>query len=100
MPLIQLNVPHGRTIEEAGQRLEKAVDQVSSRFGAVIRRIDWAPDRRRVKLVGAGVNVEIWVDERDVHAIGDIALVGALLEGSIASALRGIIQETFLKRLP
>lgn len=100
MPLIDLTVPHGRTIEEARQRLETAVHQVCVQFGAVIRRAEWAPDRNRVKLEGVGIRVEIWVDAREVHAMGDIPLLGALLGGPLASGLKQIIQETFQKRLP
>jgi hypothetical protein len=79
MPMIDLTVPHGRTLEEARQRLETAAHQVSVQFGAVIRRVEWAPDRNRVKLEGVGIRVEIWVDAREVHATGDIPILGALL---------------------
>ena len=96
MPLIDLTVPHGRTMEEARQRLQTAVHQVSVQFGAGIRRVEWAPDRNRVKLEGVGIRVEIWVDAQEVHAMGDIPILGALL----ASGLKQIIQQTFQKRLP
>ena len=72
MPLISLAVAHGRTMDEARQRLETAVHQLSAQFGAVIRRVEWAVDRNRVKLEGTGVRVEMWVDAREVHAEGDI----------------------------
>ena len=87
-------------MEEARQRLEAAVHQVSTQFGAVIRRVEWAPDRNRVKLEGNAIRLEIWVDTRDVHAMGDIPLLGALLGGPLASGLKQIIQQTFQKRLP
>ena len=100
MPLIDLTVPHGRTMEEARQRLETAVHQVSVQFGTVIRRVEWASDRNRVKLEGVGIRVEIWVDAREVHAMGDIPILGALLGGPLASGLKQIIQQTFQTRLP
>ena len=100
MPLINLTVAHGRTLDEARQNLEKAVTQVSTQFGAVIRRVEWAADRNRVKLDGVGVKVEMWVDERDVHAVGDIPALGALLGGPLAAGLKQIVQQTFQKRLP
>jgi hypothetical protein len=100
MPLIDLTVAHGQTMEEARQRLETAVHQVSVQFGAVIRRVEWAPDRNRVKLEGTGIRVQIWVDAREVHAIGDIPMLGALLGAPLASGLKQIIQQTFQKRLP
>jgi hypothetical protein len=100
MPLIDLTVPHGRTMEEARQRLETAVHQVSAHFSAVIRRVEWAPDRNRVKLEGVGIRVEMWVDAQDVHATGDIPIVGALVGGPLASRLKQIIRQTFQKSLP
>jgi hypothetical protein len=39
MPLINLTFAHGQTLEEARRRLEKAVHEVSSRFGGV-RRVE------------------------------------------------------------
>ena len=99
MPLINLTVAHGRTLEEARQRLETAVHQISGQFGAVIRRVEWAPDRHRVTLEGTGVRVEMWVDARDVHAVGDIPIIGALLGGPLASGLKQIVQQTFQKQL-
>jgi hypothetical protein len=66
----------------------------------VIHRVEWAPDRNRVKLEGAGIRVQIWVDAREVHAIGDIPMLGALLGAPLASGLKQIIQQTFQKRLP
>ena len=99
MPLIDLTVAHGRTLEEARQGLQRAVDQVSSQFGAVIHRVEWTPDRNRVTLDGVGVHVEMWVDARDVHAVGDIPVLGALFGGRLASGLKQIIGQTFQKRL-
>jgi hypothetical protein len=100
MPLFELAVAHGRTIGEARQRLDRAVQEVSGRFAGVIRQVDWSEDRNRVTLGGAGVRVEMWVDDRDVHAVGDIPVLGALLGGPLASGLKKILQETFQKRLP
>ena len=100
MPLINLTVAHGRTLDEARQRLESAVQQISGQFGAVIRRVEWTADRTRVKLEGTGVRVEMWVDAQDVHAEGDLPFIGALLGGPLAAGLKQIVQQTFQKRLP
>ena len=99
MPLITFAVAHGRTIEEARQRLEMAVQQLSTQFGAVIPRVEWASDRHRVKLEGTGIRVEMWVDARDVHAEGDIAMLGALLGAPLSAGLKQIVQQTFQKKL-
>lgn len=100
MPLINLTIQHGQTLEEARRRLELAVGQVVGQFGTMVRRVEWAADRNRVKLEGVGVSVEMWVDARDVHATGDIPMLGGLLGAPVASALKQIVQQTFRKPLP
>jgi hypothetical protein len=98
MPLINVTFVHGQTLEEARRRLEKAVHEVTSQFGGV-RRVEWAADRSRVKLEGAGVWVEMWVDAQNVHATGDIPILGELLGGPLASRLKQVLQQAFQKKL-
>ena len=98
MPLINLTFAHGQSLDEARRRLEQAVQEVSSQFGG-IRRVEWAADRSRVKLEGAGVRVEMWVDAQDVHATGDIPILGKLLGGPLAAGLKQIVQQAFQKKL-
>jgi hypothetical protein len=98
MPLINLTFAHGQSLDEARRRLEQAVQEVSSQFGG-IRRVEWAADRSRVKLEGAGVRVEMWVDAHDVHATGDIPILGELLGGPLAAGLKQIVQQAFQKKL-
>jgi hypothetical protein len=100
MPLINLTVQHGNTLEGARGRLEMAVHEVTGQFGAIVRRVEWAADRNRVKLEGVGVWVEIWVDAHEVHAIGDIPILGGLFGAPLASALKQIVQQSFQKPLP
>jgi hypothetical protein len=99
MPLINLTVQHGQTLEEARRRIEMTVQEVMDQFGAIVRRVEWAADRERVKLEGVGVWVEIWVDPREVHVTGDIPSFGGLLGALPASALKQIVQQTFQKPL-
>ena len=99
MPLISLTVAHGRTQEEACRRLATAVREVSERFGG-LSRVEWSADRNRVKLETAGAWLEMWVDDRDVHATGDIVGLGALMSGPLLSGLKQIVQQTFRKPLP
>ena len=100
MPVIDVTVRHGRTLDEARRGLEQAVQQISNQFGALVRRVEWAPDRHRVKLDGAGFWVEMWVDPQDVHATGDIPLLAGLFGGRLGSGLKGILEQTFPKKLP
>jgi hypothetical protein len=100
MPLLNLTVQHGRTLDDARRGLETAVDRVSGQFGALVRRTEWTPDRKRVKLEGVGFRVEMWVDAQAVHAIGDIPLLGQLLGGQLTEGLKQILQQTFQKNLP
>ena len=100
MPLINLTVQHGLTLEAASRRLELAVHQISSQFGALVHRVEWAVDRKRVKVEGVGFWVDMWVDAQAVHATGDIPILGKLLGNPLASGLKQIIQQTFHKKLP
>ena len=69
-------------------------------FGPLVRRVEWAPDRHRVKLDGAGFRVEMWVDAQDVHATGDIPILAGLLGSQLGSGLKQIVQQTFQNKLP
>ncbi|MGH7263759.1 MAG: polyhydroxyalkanoic acid system family protein [Candidatus Rokuibacteriota bacterium] len=100
VPLISLTIQHGRTQEEARHRLEAAVHEVSAKFGAMLRRVEWAADRNRVRLEGVGFWVEMWVDAQAVHATGDAPILGRLFGGPLSSRLKEIIEQTFQKQLP
>lgn len=99
MPLINLSVQHGQSLEQAQSHLETAVHKVMSQFGALVRQVTWSADHRRVRLDGTGFWVELWVDAQDVHATGDIPRLGALLGSPVAAGLRQILQQTFRKQL-
>jgi Putative polyhydroxyalkanoic acid system protein (PHA_gran_rgn) len=100
MPLINLSVKHGRTMEEARNQLETAVHRVHSQFKALIRQVAWSADRSRVRLDGVGFWVEMWVDAQEVHVSGDLPLLGRLLGSPMTTALQRIVQQTFQKKLP
>ncbi|MGH8063943.1 MAG: polyhydroxyalkanoic acid system family protein [Candidatus Entotheonellia bacterium] len=100
MPLINLSVKHGRTMEEARSHLETAVHRVLSQFKALIRQVAWSVDRSRVRLDGVGFWVEMWVDAQEVHVSGDLPLLGRLLGSPMTTALQRIVQQTFQKKLP
>lgn len=99
MPLISVSIAHRQTQEEARRRLETAVREVSERFGR-LGRVEWSADRSRVKLETAGASLEMWVDDRDVHATGDMPVLGRLMSGPFVSGLKQILQQTFRKALP
>lgn len=100
MPLINLSVKHGRTMEEARSHLETAVHRVHSQFKVLIRQVAWSVDRSRVRLDGVGFWVEMWVDAQAVHARGDIPILAGLLGPQLGSGLRSILQQAFQKKLP
>jgi hypothetical protein len=100
MPLMHLSLQHGQRLEEARNRLETAVHTVLSQFGAFVRQVAWSADHTWVRLDGIGFWIELWVDARDVHATGDIPLLGALLGSPVATGLKQILQQTFRKPLP
>jgi hypothetical protein len=100
MPLISLTVQHGRTLDEARRRLAETVREISARFGAMLRRVDWAPERDRVRLEGIGFWIELWVDALAVHVTGDAPILGRLLGGRTGTRLRELVERTFRKQLP
>jgi Putative polyhydroxyalkanoic acid system protein (PHA_gran_rgn) len=100
VPLISLTIQHGRTQEEARHRLETAVHEVSARFGTLLRQVEWAADRNRVRLEGVGFWVEMWVDAQAVHTTGDAPILGPLFGDPLASRLKQIVEQTFRKQLP
>jgi hypothetical protein len=99
MPLINLSVQHGQRLEEARSRLETAVYKVMSPCGALVRQVAWSDDHRWVRLDGIGCWVQLWVDAQDVHATGDIPILGALFGRPVATGLTPILRRTFRKQL-
>ena len=100
MPLIDLTLRHGQTLEEARRRLEMTVNEVNARFGSMIRRTEWISDRSRVKVDGVGFWLEMAVDAQLLHATGDIPILGRLLGSQFESGVKQIVEQTFQKKLP
>jgi Putative polyhydroxyalkanoic acid system protein (PHA_gran_rgn) len=100
MALISLTIRHGRTQEDARRRLETAVREISTKLGVLLRRVEWAADRNRVRLDGVGFWMELWVDAEAVHVTGDAPMLGRLLGAPVTSRLKHMIEGTFLKKLP
>jgi len=97
---MHFSIKHNRTRQDACDLLQKAVDQASSNFSTMIQRIEWSADRSSVKLFGPGAQVDLWVDDFEVHATADIPALSRLLGGPLVSGLRGVLENTFQKRLP
>ena len=100
MPLMNLSVQHGHTFDEARRRLETAVHEITSRFGTLVRRVEWSTDRSQVRLEEIGFWIEMWVDAQAVHVSADIPVLGRLLGGSVTTRLKEIVQRTFQQKLP
>lgn len=92
MPLIEFTIKHERTKADARARLEMAVEEAKRRYGPMIQRVEWSPDRDAVKLSAAGTLAEMRVDSERIHAAIDLPLLSGLLGGRLASGLKEIIQ--------
>src|SRR5437764_5557126 len=79
MSLIKLSVKHNRTREEARTQLQTAVSDVRSRFGSMVQRVETSADRDTVKMFGTGFEVELRVDDQEVHVRADLPFLGGLL---------------------
>ena len=99
MPLIAVSLKHGQTLEEARNRLETAVHEILHRFQTMIQHVEWSTDRSRVRLDGTGFWVEIWVDAQEVHATGDLPLLGRLLGDRVVTGFKQIVERAFQKKL-
>ena len=98
MSLINLSIKHGRTLDEARQRLQLTVDEIS-RMPKVVQRVDWNADRTQAKLVGTGFNAELRIDAESVHLEADIPLLGKLLGSPITAQLKDLLERNFAKRI-
>src|SRR5262249_30099701 len=99
MPLMTLSVQHGHTFEAARSRLETAVHEITSRFGTLVRRVEWSTDRSQVRLEGIGLWIEMRVDAQAVHVSADLPVLGRLLGGSVTPRLKEILQRTLQQKL-
>jgi hypothetical protein len=100
MSLVNLSIQHGRTFEDARARLETAVDEVRTRFGPLVRAVEWSAGRDAVTIVGNGFTIALRVDPREVHASGDIPILAAFFGDSFQAQLTQIVRQTFEKQLP
>jgi hypothetical protein len=100
MPLMTFSVQHGHTYAEAHRRLETAVHEFTRRFGTLVRRVEWSPDRSQVRLEGIGYWMVMQVDAQAVHVSADIPVLGNLLGGSVTTRLKEILARTFQPKLP
>ena len=92
-------IMYGDRPPEMRSRLETAVHKVLSQCGALVRQVAWSDDQSWVRLEGIGCWVQLWVDAQEVHATGDIPILGALLGRPVAAGLKQILQQTFRKQL-
>ncbi len=100
MSLVELSVKHGCTLAEARQRLEKTVQEVTQRFGQLVDRVEWSPDRSAVKISGSGLSGDVRVDDEQVHARVELPALLGMFSQQVVSNLQGILQHNFPKQLP
>jgi len=99
MSLMNLSVKHGRTVEEAKARLEMAVNELCTRFGAMVQRVEWNTDRTAAKAFGPGFEGEVRVDAHEVHATLDVPLLVGLFSAAQLSGMKEVLEHQFQKRL-
>jgi hypothetical protein len=100
MPLVTLAVKHNQTQEAARQHLERAIQDVQGRYGSLLQRVEWAPDRNSVKLYATGVQVDLRVDAQDVHVVADVPGLLGMIASPLLIGLRGAVEKEFQKQLP
>lgn len=100
MSLINLSMKHGQSQEEARANLEAAVSDACSKFGGMVQKVEWSPDRHHVKILGTGFTASLDVDAIEVHAAVDVPLLNGFLQNLVTKGLRGILEHKFPKALP
>jgi putative polyhydroxyalkanoate system protein len=100
MSLIELSVKHGCTVDEARERLEKTVQEVTQRFGRLVDRVEWSPDRTAVKIAGSGLTGDVSVDHELVHVRVDLPALLGMFSQQVVGNLKAILQHNFPKQLP
>ena len=99
MSLIRFSMKHGLGEQEAAARLDKTVGEVTSKFGPMVKQVNWAGDRRSVNVLGQGFAVAVRVDAQEVHVEGDLGMLGGLFGGKVGDMLKQLVSEKF-KALP
>jgi hypothetical protein len=90
---------HGRTFDEARAQLAATVSQVQAKFGPLVERVEWNTARDQVKLLAVGGQLDLRVDPLDLHLEADIPLVSRLLSQPLIAGLKGLLEQTFQKKL-
>lgn len=93
MAALQIRVPHNRTLDEARGRLELAVTEAKSQFGALVREVAWSDDRNAVTMRGPGFVVAMSLDPEALKAECDFPILGRLLGRSVMDGLATILQK-------
>lgn len=93
-------VQHHVTREEAIRRLENAVAQAQKQFGHLVNRIEWSPDHTQVCLSGLGCEIDLRVDDVNMHVKADLLGFGKLLARPVTEGLKQIVQRTFPQSTP
>jgi hypothetical protein len=90
-------VPRQRGVVDVGSRelALTAVHEISTQLGSMLRQVEWAADRNRVKLAGVEFWIELGVDAFAVHVTGDAPMLSRLLGGPLGSRLKQIVERTF-----
>lgn len=99
MAVIRLSVQHGTTRELARVRLAEAIAAAAAKAGPLLRKAEWSADRDAVKLTGPGFIVDLTVDDREVHLVGDVSGLGGLLGSPALAGIKHVLEQTFHKRL-
>ena len=99
MSFITMSMKHGRTRDEARDRLVTAVGDIRNLLGSMVRSTVWSPDRSQVRLDGAGFWLEMSVDAENVTATGEVPLLGGLFGGPLRSVLNQVVQHSVQKQL-
>ncbi|GAC1473921.1 MAG: hypothetical protein NVSMB9_23370 [Isosphaeraceae bacterium] len=91
MAVLNQTIQHGQTWDVARANFEKGISLAQGKFGNYLRSVEWSPDKTSARLTGPGFNVLVSIDEKEVHASGDVPFFARFLEAPV----RKFIEQTF-----
>ena len=91
MARLEFSMEHGQPEELAQDHFEAGIAEAVARFGSWIGRIDWSEDRHQAIIIGSNYQVQLWYDERFLHARGQIPLAWKLIEPVVRNEIRRMI---------
>ncbi len=93
MARVDIKIEHRQPPDTVEEKFQSAIREAEARFRTWIHRVNWSNEGRTAMLVGPGYEVRLEVDDRYLHAQGDVPLAWKLLEGVVRKRLKRALEQ-------